>query len=158
MSENETGQKVKARARRKERKPDFPDGPKPSREIGYRAVGRYLKSPPDKVRIMGRNVLGLPAGAALDILKIAPNKSARLLYKVIGSAVANADHNHQISKDELFVERIMVDRASMLNRYHPCAHGRAKPILKRSCNITVQLGRREDPGTRRRRRPVSRAK
>ena len=142
MSESESGKKtkVKGRARRREAAPESRDGVKSPPQNGYRAVGRFFKSPLDKVRIMGRNVLGLPAGAALDLLRFAPNKSARLLAKLLASAVANADQNHHVGVDKLWVERIMVDRASMLKRYHPCAHGRAKPILKRSCHITVQLG------------------
>jgi large subunit ribosomal protein L22 len=113
----------------------------PAPGVGYRAIGRFFRSPPDKVRIMGRVVLGLRVARALDLLRLSPNKSARLLAKLIHSAAANADRD-KVDVDQLFVERVLVDRASMLKRYHPCAHGRAKPILKRSCHIVVQLERR----------------
>ena len=111
----------------------------PPKEIGYRAVWRGFRSPPDKVRIMGRTVIGRPADQALTLLKFSPNKSAMCLWKVINSAVHNASNNFELDVDKLYVERIFVDRGSMLKSYHPCAHGRAKPILKRTCHVTVQL-------------------
>jgi large subunit ribosomal protein L22 len=106
-------------------------------QVGVRAVGRFFRTPPDKVRIMARTVIGLPVGRALDLLKFSPNKSSALLYKVLTSAVANATNNNKLDVDYLYVYRIFVDRGPMLKRYHPCAHGRAKAILKRSCHITV---------------------
>jgi large subunit ribosomal protein L22 len=102
-----------------------------------RAIGRYLRVPPDKVRIMARNVIGQNVEAAVNILTFSPNKTAALLLKVLQSAAANAANNFSKNVDDLFVHRIFVDRGPMLKRYHPCAHGRAKPILKRTCHITV---------------------
>jgi large subunit ribosomal protein L22 len=121
----------------------------PSEEIGYRAVGRYFKSPPDKVRIMGRAILGLPVARALELLEFSPNKSALLLWKLVKSAMSNAEANCKRDVDSLWVKRIFVDRAAMLKRYHPCAHGRAKPILKRTCHITVQLESKSEADRRR---------
>jgi large subunit ribosomal protein L22 len=111
----------------------------PSIEKGYRAVGKSFRSPPDKVRIMGRTVLGMPAEKAIEILRLTPNRSAQYLWRLVKSAAYNAYENYAVDLDKLWVHRIWVDRAQMIKRYHPCAHGRAKPILKRSCHITVQL-------------------
>ncbi|MDR1486621.1 MAG: 50S ribosomal protein L22, partial [Deltaproteobacteria bacterium] len=105
--------------------------------VNIRAVGKFLRMPPDKVRIMARNVIGLQVQQALDLLRFSPNKSAALIYKVLHSASANASNNFEKNVDRMVVDKIFVDRGSMLKRYHPCAHGRAKPILKRTCHITV---------------------
>jgi large subunit ribosomal protein L22 len=106
---------------------------------GYRARGRFVRASADKVRIMGRAVIGLKVERALDILSLSPTKAARLLYQLVQSATQNANRNFEADLDKLKVHRLYVDQASTLKRYHPCAHGRAKPILKRSCHITVQL-------------------
>ncbi|MDR3204298.1 MAG: 50S ribosomal protein L22 [Deltaproteobacteria bacterium] len=101
------------------------------------AKGLFLRAMPDKVRIMARTVTGLPVEQALNSLKFSPTKSARLIFKVLASAVANANKNYNRDVDELMVKSILVDRGPMFKRIHPCAHGRAKPILKRTCHITV---------------------
>jgi large subunit ribosomal protein L22 len=88
---------------------------------------------------MGRAVIGLGVERALDVLTLSPNKSARILAKLVKSATHNAEQNFKANVDKLRIHSVCVDRASMLKRYHPCAHGRAKPILKRSCHVTVQL-------------------
>lgn len=111
----------------------------PSQKKGIQAVGRFFRSPPDKVRIMGRTVVGLQAAKAKDLLAVTPNKSAQLLGKLVKSAIYNAEVNFECDADTLWVKSVMVDRGPMIKRYHPCAHGRAKPILKRTCHITVKL-------------------
>ncbi|MDR1545425.1 MAG: 50S ribosomal protein L22 [Deltaproteobacteria bacterium] len=111
-----------------------------------RAVGRYFRVAPDKTRIMARAVVGRGVEAAQDLLRFSPNKSAFLILKVLESAVANADHNFSMDVDELKVQSIFVDRGPMLKRYHPCAHGRAKPILKRTSHITVIVGKAPNKG------------
>jgi large subunit ribosomal protein L22 len=108
-----------------------------------RAVGRFLRAAPDKVRIMGRTAVGLGVERARDLLLFSPNRTAFLIRKVLNSAVANATENTDMDVDELVVKNVFADRGPMLKRFHPCAHGRAKPILKRMCHITVvvALGR-----------------
>ncbi|MDR2141212.1 MAG: 50S ribosomal protein L22 [Deltaproteobacteria bacterium] len=103
-----------------------------------KAVGKYLRVPADKARIMARTVVGRPVEAAINALTLSPNKSSRLILKVLRSAVANASENKNFDDvDQLYVRSIFVDRGPMLKRYQPCAHGRAKPILKRLSHITV---------------------
>ena len=106
---------------------------------GYLARGRFLRIPPAKARIMTRNVVGLEAGRAVETLTFTPNKSAALILKILRSAIANADKNFKQNVDDLYVSSVLVDRGSTMKRFHPCAHGRAKPILKRSSHITVVL-------------------
>ncbi|MDR1607768.1 MAG: 50S ribosomal protein L22 [Deltaproteobacteria bacterium] len=107
-----------------------------------RAVGKFLRIPADKARIMARTVVGRPVDAAINALTFSPNKSAYLILKVLKSAVANATANagpdqKTVDVDSLVVSSIFVDRGPSLKRYQPCAHGRAKPILKRLSHITV---------------------
>jgi large subunit ribosomal protein L22 len=103
-----------------------------------KAIGKYLRVPADKARIMARAVVGLPAEAAVNALKFTPNKTARLILKVLNSALANATDTKKVANvDELFVSQIRVDRGPSMKRFQPCAHGRAKPILKRFSHITV---------------------
>jgi large subunit ribosomal protein L22 len=95
--------------------------------------------PQDKVRLQARLIVGLLASKAIEALSLSPNKSAALLLKVLKSAVANAVANAELDADKLLVDKVYVDKGPMLKRYHPCAHGRAKPILRRSCHITVMV-------------------
>jgi large subunit ribosomal protein L22 len=109
------------------------------------AIGKFLRVPADKARIMARNIIGRSVETAINTLSFSPNKTSYLLLKVLKSAVANAAENKKISDiDELFVHRVYVDRGPMLKRFQPCAHGRAKPILKRLSHITVIVKNREN--------------
>ena len=119
-----------------------------------RAVGRYLRCPPSKARVRGRTLVGLPVAQATALLQHSPASSARLLLKVLSSAVANASRNQTstvngVDKsfydvDRLVVDRVMVDQGPMLKRHHPVSHGAAKALLKRFCHITIYLKPEED--------------
>lgn len=104
------------------------------------AMARFIRVPPSKVRIMARNILGRPVGQAVNTLTFSPNKSARLLLKVLNSAVANAQTSNRSQVgdvDRLIVYRVYVDQGPSLKRWHPRSQGRANPILKRTSHITV---------------------
>ncbi|MDR1872665.1 MAG: 50S ribosomal protein L22 [Deltaproteobacteria bacterium] len=106
------------------------------------AIGRFLRVPADKARIMGRTIVGRPVEAAINALTFSPNKTARLILKVLKSAVANAAENKKVEDvDSLSVAKVVVDRGPSLKRFQPCAHGRAKPILKRMSHITVVVAK-----------------
>jgi large subunit ribosomal protein L22 len=102
-----------------------------------RAVGRYFRAAPDKVRIMADAIVGREVEAAENILRLSLTKSSKLLLKVLHSAVSNGSKSHDSDVDKLVVGKIFVDRGPMLKRVHPVSHGMAKPILKRTCHITV---------------------
>jgi len=102
-----------------------------------KAVAKYVRISPQKARLVADVVRGLPVDEALVTLKFMPKKGARLLAKVIESAVANADQSGTVDVDTLYVKRIMVDGGPMLKRYRPRAMGRATRILKRTSHITV---------------------
>lgn len=104
------------------------------------AVAKYIRVQPLKVRIMARNIIGLPIEKAINTLTFSPNKSARILLKVLNSAVANASTSNRSmvnDVDRLVVYRVYVDGGPTLKRWHPRSQGRANAILKRTSHITV---------------------
>ncbi len=104
-----------------------------------RAVARYVRISPLKARMVTRAVSGKKVNDALNILKFVPKKSARLVNKVIYSAMANAAQNPKIDVDTLYIKRIFVDDGPRLKRWRPRSKGMANRILKRMSHITVVL-------------------
>ena len=104
-----------------------------------RAVGRGFKVQPRKVRLVAKHVKGKHAVMALAQLRLHPSKGARMLHKVIRSAVANAMENNNLNGDALIVSRIQVDEGTRLKRIQARAMGRANRIFKRMSHITVVL-------------------
>ena len=104
-----------------------------------KAVTRYVRIAPRKVRIVTELVKGKSAEEALTILKFLPKKAARLVSKTLQSAVANAEQNPNVDVDTLYIKRIYVDGGPSMKRWRARAMGRATRILKRSSHITVVL-------------------
>ncbi|EFI33008.1 ribosomal protein L22 [Desulfonatronospira thiodismutans ASO3-1] len=102
-----------------------------------RAIARYIRISPQKARLVGDNVRGLPVEDAVNILNFTPKKAARLLKKVLDSALANAEQNYSLDLDNLYVKQVRVDEGPTLKRIQPRAMGRANRILKRTSHITV---------------------
>ncbi len=102
-----------------------------------KAVAKYIRISPRKVRLVADTVRGMDVETALITLKFMPKKGARILRKVIESAVANADQMETIDVDSLFIKEIQVNGGPMLKRFRPRAMGRATRILKRTSHITV---------------------
>jgi large subunit ribosomal protein L22 len=100
---------------------------------------RYARISPQKCRLVADMVRGKPVGAALQTLEYTPKKAARIVKKVLESAIANAEHNHGADIDELKVSVIMVDEAPTLKRFMARAKGRGNRIIKRNSHITVQV-------------------
>ncbi|HEX4647338.1 MAG TPA: 50S ribosomal protein L22 [Steroidobacteraceae bacterium] len=98
---------------------------------------RYARISPQKCRLVADLVRGRAVGHAIATLKYMPKKGAKLVRKVLESAVANAEHNHGADIDELKVELIHVDAAPQLKRYGSKAKGRGTRIIKRNSHITV---------------------
>ncbi len=98
---------------------------------------KYARVSPQKCRLVADVVRGKPVGNALSTLKYMPKKGARLVYKVLASAVANAENNNGADIDELKVQRIYVDAAPVLKRFAARAKGRGARIVKRNSHITV---------------------
>ena len=102
-----------------------------------RAIARFIRISPQKARLVGNNVRGLPVEDAVNILNYTPKKAARLLKKVLNSALANAEQNYSLDLDNLYVKQVRVDEGPTLKRIQPRAMGRANRILKRTSHITV---------------------
>ena len=95
-----------------------------------------------KGRLVADLVRGQPIGNALNILNFTPKKGARIVRKVLESAIANAEHNHEADIDELKVARIEVDAAPVAKRFHARAKGRGNRIVKRLSHIRITVADR----------------
>lgn len=104
-----------------------------------KARARFIRISPQKARLVADTIRGKNVDEAITTLRFMPKKGARILRKVIESAVANASQNEAIDVDTLFVKTICVDGGPMLKRIRPRAMGRASRILKRTSHITVVL-------------------
>lgn len=105
-----------------------------------KAVLRTARISPQKARLVADQVRGLPAARALDLLRFSDKKAAHLLYKVLYSAVSNAENNQGADADELKVASVFVDEGPTLKRFMARAKGRGTRILKRTSHITVVVG------------------
>ncbi|MGI6655915.1 MAG: 50S ribosomal protein L22 [Desulfobulbus sp.] len=102
-----------------------------------KAVARYVRISPQKARLVADTVRGMSVDKALTTLRFMPKKGARLIRKVLESAIANADQLESVDVDTLYVKKITVDGGPMLKRFRPRAMGRATRILKRTSHITI---------------------
>lgn len=97
-----------------------------------------------KARLVADQIRGKKAEEALNILEFSPKKAAKIIKKVLESAIANAENNDGADIDELKVSTIFVDEGMTLKRIRPRAKGRADRIDKRTCHITVKVSEGED--------------
>ena len=104
-----------------------------------KAVSKYVRISPRKVQKVVGAVKGKPVEAGLEILKFMPQKAAKILDKIVRSAVANADQNPDIDVDLLVIHNIVADQGPTLKRWRARARGRGTRILKRTSHITVIL-------------------
>lgn len=99
----------------------------------------YVRISPRKVKIVIDQVRSKPVPEALAILEYTPKAAAPIVGKLIKSAVANAENNHNMSADKLYISEIYADQGPTLKRVMPRARGRAFRIRKRTSHITVKL-------------------
>jgi len=107
-----------------------------------RAIAKYVRISPRKVNIVLKLIRGKDVKEALAILKYTPKAASQVVAKVIKSAVANAENNHEMNPDNLYVAETYADQGPSLKRYQPHAQGRAFRILKRTSHITVVVKER----------------
>lgn len=109
----------------------------PAEPMVIRATARYVRSAPRKVRLVIDHIRGESVEEARVFLQFTPRHAARDVSKVLESAIANAEHNHELDGDDLHVVKAYVDEGPTLKRWRPRAKGRATQILKRTSHITV---------------------
>ncbi len=108
-----------------------------------RAHARHIRISPQKVRLVVNMVRGKSVLEALDTLKFVTNQAAKPVSKVIASAMANAEENFGVSRDDLYIHKIYADEGPTRRWRRFGARGRFKPWLRRSSHITVILRERE---------------
>lgn len=105
-----------------------------------RAILRGVRLSAQKGRLVADLVRGKPVAQALDILNFCPKKGAKIVKKVLESAIANAEHNQEADIDELKVRTIYVEKGIVLKRFTARAKGRGNRILKPTCHIFISVG------------------
>ncbi len=108
-----------------------------------RAVEKFIRMSPRKVRLVADLVRGLGVNEAMAILKLTPKAAARAVEKAVNSAAANATQNYGLTREDLYISSIQADEGPTLKRMKAGARGRYKPILKRSAHISVGVAERE---------------
>jgi ribosomal protein L22 len=109
-----------------------------------KASARYVRIAPRKARLIADQVRGMHIESARALLQFSPRGAAHPIHKLINSAAANAENNHDLIGDEMRVASITVDEGPTLRRFRPRAMGRATPINKRTSHIRVALTPVED--------------
>jgi large subunit ribosomal protein L22 len=101
---------------------------------------RYIKMSSKKLRLVANLIRGAKVDVALNQLKFANKKAVEPIAKLLKSAIASAEHDFEMDKNNLFVKEIRVDEGGMLKRWTPKAHGSATPIRKRLSHINITVG------------------
>jgi large subunit ribosomal protein L22 len=112
---------------------------------GSYAIARHVRMSPTKVRRVVDLVRGMPVQDALVTLKFAPQAASEPVYKVVASAVANAEQTEALRADQLVISQAFVDEGVTMRRIRPRAKGSASRILKRAAHITVVVEPKDAP-------------
>ncbi|HWX44444.1 MAG TPA: 50S ribosomal protein L22 [Solirubrobacteraceae bacterium] len=115
------------------------------------ARARYVRTSARKARLVCREITGKSVHEARAILAFTPRGAARDWSKLLESAVANAESNHELLEDDLIVREAYADEGPTIKRFRPRAMGRATPIHKRTSHLTITLTAGPDNKTDRRR-------
>ena len=107
------------------------------------ATAKYVRGSARKARLVCDHIRGKSVPEARALLAFAPRGVARDWAKLLASAVANAENNHELVGDELHVTAVYADEGPTIKRFTPRAMGRATPIHKRTSHLTIELGIKE---------------
>jgi len=121
-------------------------GPAPRRlaDNQAKAYGRQIRTSPQKLNLVAETIRGMAAEAALAELRFSRRRIAGEVRKVLQAAIANAENNHQLDVDRLFVKEASVGRSLVLKRFRPRARGRIGRIIKPFSNLTVIVEERQE--------------
>lgn len=109
-----------------------------------RAIAKYVRISPLKVNFICEEIRGKQVDEALVMLQFTPKRGAKELSKVLNSAIANAENNFNLDRDELYVKEAYANDGPTMKRYRPQARGMAHPINKRSSHIGVVVAEIEE--------------
>ena len=104
-----------------------------------KAVSKYVRLAPTKVRDLTRAITGKSVGEALRVVELNKRKGALALGKTLKSAIANAENNAELSADKLYVAQAVVENGPTIPRYWPRSRGSASPVRKKMSHIRVTL-------------------
>jgi large subunit ribosomal protein L22 len=107
------------------------------------ATAKYLRRSTRKTRLVTQAIVGRPVEEAAAILRFMPQAAARDVAKVLKSATANAENNHDLPADELFVVEATANEGPSIKRWRPRARGSAFPIIKPMTHVTIVVENRE---------------
>ena len=107
------------------------------------ATAKYTRHSTRKTRLVTRAIVGRPVEEAASLLRFMPQGAARDVAKVLKSATANAENNHDLSADDLVIVDAIADEGPTIKRFRPRAQGRAFPIHKPMSHITIVLESKE---------------
>ncbi|MFA5829263.1 MAG: 50S ribosomal protein L22 [Candidatus Gracilibacteria bacterium] len=105
-----------------------------------KSIARSLRITSKKINLVAGLVRRKDVTEAMNILKFTPKKGAKILSKIIQSAIANAENNFKQEKPSLYIQEIVVTEAPTMKRSIPVSRGRSNPILKRNSHVSVFLG------------------
>ncbi len=109
-----------------------------------RAEAKYVRISPRKVNYICKEIRGKQVDEALTFLRFTPKKGAEILADVLKSAIANAENNLSLDRQELVVTKAWANDGPTMKRWHPKAKGAAYPILKRTSHIGVVIAEKEE--------------
>src|SRR6185295_6459541 len=133
---------AKPRPRRRAAAPKESPRPAPARPV-VKAQAKYVRSSARKARLVLEHVRGKSIADARAVLRLSPRGVARDLERLLDSAVANAENNHDLVGDDLFVKEVYADEGPTLKRFRPRAQGRAYRVRKRTSHLTMTLTPKE---------------
>jgi large subunit ribosomal protein L22 len=128
--------------------------------LEVRAEAKWVRISPRKARLVAEHIRGRSVLEARSVLAFTPREAARELDKVLRSAVANAESQHQIPDDRLYVSAAYVDEGPVMKRWRARARGRVARIKKRTCHITVKVAEipvQEAPAPKKQTKPKAEA-
>ena len=103
------------------------------------AIGKSIKSSQQKANLVLKSIRGLPVENAVNVLQFSRRRISNIILKILNSAISNAENNHQLDIDKLYVKEATVGKSMVLKRFRPRARGRAGKILKPFSRIKIEL-------------------
>lgn len=113
-------------------------------DVEAQAIARTIRVSPQKLNLVAEQIRGLPVSKALAELEFSRRRISQDVKKCLEAAVANAENNHQLDVDQLYVKEAFVGKAMVMKRFRPRARGRVGRIRKPFSNLTIVVREREE--------------